>query len=42
LKAPLTAPLTIPLSKGDGPLFGQAYLGLRGAISSGTWAASRC
>lgn len=37
LKAPLPVPLTIPLSKGDGPLFRQVYSGLRGAILSGTF-----
>lgn len=37
LKAPLPVPLTIPLSKGDGPLFRQVYSGLRSAILSGTF-----
>ena len=37
LKAPLLVPLTIPLSKGDGPLFRQVYSGLRSAILSGTF-----
>ncbi len=36
LKAPLPVPLTIPLSKHNGPLFKQIYLGLRGAILAGT------